>query len=192
MAIQQTHIVHHKQRLQLCLLHALNNLFQGETTFSRSELNSIAGNLSAGLQHFDGPFSRLLGTHHNVITGNYDVNVLMAALQSRQTEAVWFDRRKGVDALNLDDADKKLVGIILNLPSRGFAGLWKSRHWIALKKIEGFWYDLDSDLSTPFPFLGGDDEIKQFLEQHFAGGSEAFIVFKKDEETAAKGSSEHG
>lgn len=173
-------IIHQKQRLQLCLLHALNNLFQGETTFSRAELNSIAINLSAQVQFGGGLFLPVFSIHHNAITGNYDANVLMGALQSRRTEAVWFDRRKGVAGLDLKDAEQRLVGIIMNHPTAKFAGLVKGRHWAALKKIDGLWYDLDSDLSTPFPFVGGEEGVKEFLEQSFAGGSEAFIVLRTE------------
>lgn len=31
--------------------------------------------------------------------GNYDVNVLMAAVQKKECETVWFDKRKYVDLL---------------------------------------------------------------------------------------------
>lgn len=172
-------ILHQRQRLQLCLLHALNNLFQGETTFTRSELNTIASSLSGDVQHgFAGPFSRFFNSHYNIVTGNYDVNVLMQAVQTRGAEATWFDRRKGAAALNFNEPNKELIGIILNHPTERFSGIWKGRHWSALRNIGGIWYDLDSDLAAPEPVGKGDDEVKQFVDQCLLGGSEAFLVLK--------------
>lgn len=69
----------------LCAVHALNNLFQDKNAFSKAELDSISYNLSP--DSFVNPHKNMLGL------GNYDVNVLMAALQLRDYEAVWFDKR---------------------------------------------------------------------------------------------------
>lgn len=69
----------------LCAVHALNNLFQDKNAFSKAELDAISYNLSP--DSFVNPHKNMLGL------GNYDVNVLMAALQLRDYEAVWFDKR---------------------------------------------------------------------------------------------------
>lgn len=70
---------------ELCALHALNNLFQ-ERGFSKQELDQICDSLSPDV--WINPHKSLLGL------GNYDINVIMAALQRRGCEAVWFDKRR--------------------------------------------------------------------------------------------------
>ncbi|KAF7647723.1 hypothetical protein LDENG_00167720, partial [Lucifuga dentata] len=79
-------IYHEKQRRELCALHALNNVFQDGTAFSRDTLQEIYQRLSP---------STLVTPHKkNMLgNGNYDVNVIMAALQTRGFEAVWWDKR---------------------------------------------------------------------------------------------------
>lgn len=68
-------------------MHALNNLFQ-ERGFSKQELDQICYSLSPDV--WINPHKSLLGL------GNYDINVIMAALQRRGREAVWFDKRRSV------------------------------------------------------------------------------------------------
>eukprot|EP00250_Pteridium_aquilinum_P009032 c18399_g1_i1 orf=50-658(+) len=173
-------IVHDRQRLQLCLLHALNNLFQGETTFTRSELNTIASSFSGELQHgATRLFSRLFNAHYNIFTGNYDVNVLMVALQTRGAEAHYCDRRKGAAAIDFNDPDNRLIGFIINYQTEKYSGMWKGRHWAALRNIDGIWYDLDGDLAAPEPIGRSKDEVREFIEQCFAGGSEVLLVLRK-------------
>lgn len=151
-------------------MHALNNLFQ-ERGFSKQELDQICYSLSPDV--WINPHKSLLGL------GNYDINVIMAALQKRGREAVWFDKRRSVylyvskimvillqlsnfittrnscfycrdpKCLCLDNIE----GFILNVPTEyklGFVLLpLKRRHWIALKKIHGAFYNLDSKLDSP-------------------------------------------
>lgn len=107
---------HEKQVLSLCALHALNNLFQGNSTiktpdrfvcrfvninpsakqmykknisergsYSKSELDEICKHLS---DQWINPHRSMLGL------GNYDINVIMTALQKKGCAAVWFDKRK--------------------------------------------------------------------------------------------------
>lgn len=42
-----------------------------------------------------------------------------------------------------------MLGFLLNVQVRMFTGVWKSRHWVTLRKIDGVWYNLDSDLFAP-------------------------------------------
>ena len=73
-------LYHEKQHLQLCLLHTLNSLFQRKE-FSKSDLDSIAENLHS---------SYWFNKHRSIWgTGNYDVNVLFAALETRDCSVVW-------------------------------------------------------------------------------------------------------
>lgn len=73
---------------ELCALHALNNLFQ-ERGFSKQELDQICYSLSPDV--WINPHKSLLGL------GNYDINVIMAALQKKDREAIWFDKRRYIN-----------------------------------------------------------------------------------------------
>lgn len=79
-------IYHEKQVRELCALHALNNLFQSKDAFTKADLDCICNSLSP--DHWINPHKSVLGL------GNYDINVIMKALQSRGCEAIWFDKRK--------------------------------------------------------------------------------------------------
>lgn len=104
-------IYHERQIRELCALHALNNLFQGKFsridfvtpenaynssfywfiwtakgTFTKSELDDICVQLSP--DEWINPHKSMLGL------GQYDVNVIMSALQLKGYDAIWFDKRK--------------------------------------------------------------------------------------------------
>lgn len=91
------------------------------------------------------PHKSLLGL------GNYDVNVLMSALQSRGYEAKWFDKRKPLSILVVEN----IFGFVLNVPSNfrvvGIVPLpfLKQKHWTALRSIGSSFYNLDSNLKKP-------------------------------------------
>ena len=78
-------IYHERQRQMLCAVHTLNNLFQDRNAYSKADLDAISYSLNPDA--FVNPHKSMFGL------GNYDVNVLMAALQLREYEAVWFDKR---------------------------------------------------------------------------------------------------
>ncbi|KAL2643591.1 hypothetical protein R1flu_011178 [Riccia fluitans] len=171
-------IYHERQRLQLCLLHALNNLLQGENAFSTKELDGIADKLPKIIAGDDKwrPLSMIFKRHRNSFTGDYDVNVLIAALGSRGKEVIWYDRRKGVNGWNVEEYDGQLAGIIVNVPRRKFLNLWKGRHWITLREINGRWYNLDSDLESPRAFEHGEEDLKKYLEAVFAKTGQVLII----------------
>ena len=91
-------IYHERQRQMLCAVHALNNLFQDRNAYSKADLDAISYNLSP--DSFVNPHKNMLGL------GNYDVNVLMVALQLRDYEAVWFDKRLWVTLLRFQHFNK--------------------------------------------------------------------------------------
>ncbi|KAG5853976.1 hypothetical protein ANANG_G00032570 [Anguilla anguilla] len=99
-------IYHEKQRRELCALHALNNVFQDGAAFSRDTLQDIFQRLSP---------NTLVTPHKKSMlgNGNYDVNVIMAALQTRGFEAVWWDKRRDVSSIALPN----VTGFILNVPA---------------------------------------------------------------------------
>ncbi|CAF2096764.1 unnamed protein product [Brassica napus] len=173
----ESQIYHERQRLQFCLLHSLNNLFQDKNAFTRESLNSIAESLVAddpNKETWTTPLSFLLKPHHNTLTGNYDVNVMIAALEGKGKSVAWHDKRHGASSIDLG-ADN-LMGVVLNVPVKRYGGLWRSRHWVVMRKIDGVWYNLDSDLVVPRPFKG-EDEVRGFLDQNLSLERELFRFF---------------
>ena len=81
-------LYHERQVRQLCALHVLNGLFQGPR-FTKADLDRICQRLSPNTGWWwPNPHKSALGL------GNYDVNVVMAALQDEGYEAKWFDKRR--------------------------------------------------------------------------------------------------
>ncbi|KAM8836359.1 josephin-1 [Spinachia spinachia] len=154
-------IYHEKQRRELCALHALNNVFQDGAAFSRDTLQEIFQRLSPGT---------LVTPHKKSMlgNGNYDVNVIMAALQTRGFEAVWWDKRRDVTSIELSN----VTGFILNVPSNLRWGPLrlplKRQHWIGVREVGGVYYNLDSKLRGPQP-IGSSDELRKFLRQQLRG-----------------------
>lgn len=164
-------IYHERQVKELCALHALNNLFQ-ERGFSKQELDQICYSLSPDV--WINPHKSLLGL------GNYDINVIMAALQRKGREAVWFDKRRDPKCLCLDNIE----GFILNVPTEyklGFVLLpLKRRHWIALKKIHGAFYNLDSKLDSP-QLIGKENDLLVYLKDQIdSKEKELFLVVSRE------------
>ncbi|XP_022903386.1 josephin-2 [Onthophagus taurus] len=147
-------IYHEKQVRELCALHALNNLFQSRE-FTKEELDQICYSLSPDV--WINPHKSVLGL------GNYDINVLMKALQSRGYEAIWFDKRKEPTCLKLEN----IFGFILNVPSDyklSFITLpLKRRHWVTCRRINVNFYNLDSKLETP-EVIGNNENVMEYLQ----------------------------
>ncbi|XP_056681616.1 josephin-2 [Monodelphis domestica] len=164
-------VYHERQRLELCAVHALNNVLQ-QRLFNQEVADDICKRLA--------PDSRL-NPHRSLLgTGNYDVNVIMAALQGLGLAAVWWDRRRPLSQLALS----QVLGFILNLPSPISLGLLslplQRRHWVALRQVGGVYYNLDSKLREPVA-LGGEDELRDFLSAAMAQGPcEVLLVVTKD------------
>lgn len=85
--------------------------------------------------------------------GNYDINVIMKALQAKDCDVEWFDKRKDPTSIDFEVADKVIVGFILNVPSEykfGFVSLpLQRRHWISLRKVNDIYYSFDSKFKGP-------------------------------------------
>ncbi|CAL5189613.1 unnamed protein product [Lathyrus oleraceus] len=185
MSTQTSNVYHERQRLQFCLLHALNSLFQQKDAFTRPNLNAISEKLALDdTSSTDSwtPFSILFKPHHNALTGNYDINVLIAALEEKGKSVVWHDRRNGGSSIELDGPEDVLMGVVINVPVKRFAGIWKGRHWIALRKIDGVWYNLDSDLHAPKCFRD-KDEVREFLDSSIVHGGEVLLVMNQKQQS---------
>ncbi|XP_063443684.1 josephin-1-like [Mytilus trossulus] len=165
-------LYHEKQVKELCALHALNNLFQDKKAFSKKDLDEICLNLSP--ECFINPHRSLLGF------GNYDVNVLMAAVQTKDCETIWFDKRKDIRCLS----PHNIFGFILNTPSDykwGFFHLpFKRKHWISFRKIGDAYYNLDSKLESP-ELIGDDNLLLDYLQSELhEGDKELLLVVSQD------------
>ncbi|XP_015243064.1 josephin-1 [Cyprinodon tularosa] len=166
-------IYHEKQRRELCALHALNNVFQDGMAFSRETLQEIYQRLCP---------STMVTPHKKSMlgNGNYDVNVIMAALQTRGFEAVWWDKRRDVDRIELSNVE----GFILNVPSNLRWGPLrlplKRQHWIGVREVGGVYYNLDSKLRNPQP-IGSPDELRKFLRQQLRGKNCELLLVVSEE-----------
>ena len=157
-------------------------MIQVSGAFTRAHLNGIAEKLVLDDPNKGTwtPLSVVFKPHHNALTGNYDINVLIAALEEKGKRVIWHDRRSGVSSINLDESEDKLMGIVLNIPVRKYGGLWRGRHWVALRKIEGVWYDLDSDLAAPHTFKD-TEEVREYLDAIIGGGAEVLLIMNDKE-----------
>ncbi|XP_017156142.1 josephin-like protein [Drosophila miranda] len=174
-------IYHERQSRQLCALHALNNLFQGRDPYTKSELDEYCYILTP--RSWLNPHRSWFGW------GNYDVNVLMYALQQHHCETVWFDRRRDPKCLDLG----QILGFIMNVPLRLpltqlLPPALRMRHWLALRCINGSYYNLDSKLRQPM-CLGNEAEFVDYLREQLLPHTdqELFIVMTNDRATSAEG-----
>ncbi|CAH3015222.1 unnamed protein product [Porites evermanni] len=149
-------IYHERQRLMLCAVHSLNNLFQDRNAYSKEDLDAISYQLSPDA--FVNPHKNMLGL------GNYDVNVMMVALQQKNYEVVWFDKRLSLETLKL----QHIFGFVVNKPSNvniiGVEVPVKRPHWFAVRKINESYYNLDSKLSSP-ECVGNEEKLLTFLTE---------------------------
>ena len=83
---QKLEIYHERQRLQMCAIHAINNLFQGAHILCREEMNDVCKELNPS--SWFNPHMSMFGI------GNYDINAIMAVLSKRGYEVIWFDKRR--------------------------------------------------------------------------------------------------
>lgn len=150
---------------------------QQKDAFTRASLNEVAEKLVVDETDKETwtPLSVVFKPHHNAITGNYDINVLIAALEGKGKSVIWHDRRNGASSIDLDGPEDALMGIVLNVSVRRYAGIWRSRHWVTLRRIEGVWYNLDSDLVLPRAFKDSD-EVRKFLDHIIGQGGEILLV----------------
>ncbi|NP_001089918.1 Josephin domain containing 1 L homeolog [Xenopus laevis] len=166
-------IYHEKQRRELCALHALNNVFQDDGAFTRETLQEIFQRLS--------PNTLVTPHKKNMLgNGNYDVNVIMAALQTKGYEAVWWDKRRDVNLISLSN----VTGFIMNLPSSLSWGPLKlplkRQHWICVREVGGNYYNLDSKLKRP-EWIGSEDDLRKFLRYHLRGKNCELLLVVSEE-----------
>lgn len=72
----------------------------------------------------------------------------MRAFTMKNCEVQWFDRRKDTSLVPVQD----IIGILANKRTGGFFGLFTSRHWFAIPKVDSVFYNCDSSIGVPRPF----------------------------------------
>jgi josephin len=156
---------------------SMSLLSQEKEFFTRAELDGISESLALTDPNKDKwtPLSLIWKPHHNALTGNYDVNVLIAALEASKKKVVWHDHRKGASSIDLDA--EALVGLMINVSVKRFRGLWSGRHWVAIRSVDGVWFNLDSDLSSAKQFQG-KEQLIAFLDSVLSQGGELMIVLQ--------------
>jgi josephin len=149
-----------------CGVHALNNALQF-AAFSVSDFEAIADQLakSSGERSWLGfsSYRAPLGL------GQYNVSVLEVAASRVGREIKWHDRRKALEGpLGAD------VEALLANRSSTF-----SRHWFAVRRVQGTWYNLDSKLAAPMP-LTDEQAALALLNDHLAAGGELLFLVRKE------------
>ncbi|CAH1437926.1 unnamed protein product [Lactuca virosa] len=120
----------HKQLLEkemdvASFVHKREESNQEKDAFARKDLDDIAEKLVQE-DPYEGnqmPFSVIIKLHHNSLTGNYDINMLITVIERKGKKVVGHDRRNRASSINLDEPESKLMGIVLNVPVRKYDGL---------------------------------------------------------------------
>src|SRR5689334_1930276 len=99
---EKAKLYHEKQKLQLCALHSLNSLFQ-ENVFTKKSLDSI-------VHQYDK--SWVWNEYSSLFTGNYDLRVILDALQHHGYELRAIDINESFDTFDFKD----YFGLLLNIP----------------------------------------------------------------------------
>ncbi|OQR94122.1 hypothetical protein THRCLA_08241 [Thraustotheca clavata] len=108
------------------------------SAFTAGEFDGISNELSPGTWM----------NPHRGFFGNYDIDVLSMALQREGLTLSYFDTRKAMEELVIDNAE----GLICNVPQSSWLGLRQSRHWFTIRQVNGTYYNLNSKLSSPSAF----------------------------------------
>uniref|UniRef100_A0AC35U6F1 Ubiquitinyl hydrolase 1 n=1 Tax=Rhabditophanes sp. KR3021 TaxID=114890 RepID=A0AC35U6F1_9BILA len=156
---------HERQKKQLCLLHALNNLFQAPR-FSKNDLDRLCEQMDK---------SAWWNAHRSFIgLGDYDANVLMAAVDKFGYTCTWFDRRSDPKIIQ----HEKIFGYIFNVPSESFFPFIKKRHWLSVIRFNGNQFvNLDSKLSYPQRV----NNFNQFAEDLLTNGNTLILIHKRED-----------
>jgi josephin len=51
----------------------------------------------------------------------------------------------------------------------------KSLHWLALRQVDGIYYNLDSDLQSPL-IVGNEDDMKSYLQTQLENDDKHLLI----------------
>lgn len=124
-------LVYHEQQIgNLCGVHCLNNLLQAPC-YTSAHLQNIAERLDNMEEAADFP-----NMQHG---GNFNVQVLIAALQERAIELQWIGNPDMLHYLDSPESAAGAAGYVIN----------SGGHWWALREVHGVWWDLNSNNHAP-------------------------------------------
>lgn len=137
----------------------------GKAEFSVDELDGIA---------------KTVGTHSTF--GYYDVNAIQLAVDRRGYVISYFDGRKSLDELPLED--DSLLGLLINFTTP-LLFFFKSRHWTSIRKVflsDGTspkFYFMDSKQKKPQEFEVAS--LRAHLTNMRDSGAQILILRRKEE-----------
>ncbi|KAJ2597991.1 Josephin-2 [Coemansia sp. RSA 1721] len=124
MKLRDSPIYHERQSFWLCAKHSLNNVLQQEL-YTHADLERIATYLHE--QHPEETGWLKFNSHKNFLGfGDYDVNVITAALHEHGYDLLWHDNRVPLDTVDLTAC----AGLIVHIQSTWF---FRRGHWFAIK-----------------------------------------------------------
>eukprot|EP01012_Entosiphon_sulcatum_P041973 TRINITY_DN55894_c0_g1_i1.p1 TRINITY_DN55894_c0_g1~~TRINITY_DN55894_c0_g1_i1.p1 ORF type:complete len:216 (+),score=19.56 TRINITY_DN55894_c0_g1_i1:212-859(+) len=191
-------IYHERQRGAFCALHTLNHVFQ-EPRFTAAQLDEICRELSPSQQ--TGLCCDPCGCScccrclwltnpHRQCFGNYDVNVIEAALLRYQLDLRWVPKAQ-TPAEAIQQSSPQTEAIILNTslapaPIRCGSCVrgvmhWlfgPPRHWYCIRHLGGVWYNLDSRLHEPVPFATDTDLFTWLAETRQKSDGHLLLVLR--------------
>ncbi|KAJ2722997.1 Josephin-2 [Coemansia sp. Benny D115] len=186
MKLRDSPIYHERQSFWLCAKHSLNNALQQEL-YTHADLERVARYLHE--QHPEEGGWLKFNSHKNFLGfGDYDVNVITAALHEHALDLAWHDNRTPIGAADLSGS----LGLIIHIQPSWF---FRRGHWFAIKYFDraltvpkvaveyvgqpramrsvdeddhaaatrgpGFW-NLDSKIATP-EYIGDREALNVFL-----------------------------
>lgn len=169
---KQNQFYHETQRLQLCALHSINNLFQ-EKRFSKSDLDEI-------VDTFDK--SWCWNEYSSLYTGNYDLRIILEAFKKEGYSLRAIDSTESFETFPFNQS----FGLLLNkaldqsfLERVPFLNRFSkpARHWFAIKCLnDGNFYDLDSKLKKP-QLIGDRQQLIDYLTKFDRTQTYFYIVY---------------
>lgn len=169
-------VYHEKQTMWRCGLHAVNALLQRKAYTAR-EFDTLADNLIISRRFWwIHPHRSLFGL------GNYDVNVLMCAIESAGYDVQWLPENTNFrDLVQKHDA---LVGFLVNV-SGNWQPPWplnflipERRHWLAVSRYPEQFYIVDSNLRSPSR-LDDEDALTRYFVRVKSESAHVLSVEKK-------------
>lgn len=156
-------------------MHAVNNVL-GHAAYDAGRFDDICRSISTDL----------INPHRNFFGGDYDVNVMIIALQGKGFACTWLDARRG-GATQEEASKREVCGYLVNkkLLSSPAKSFFKSvlgmsgRHWICARKMGDAYYLLDSKREQPEEI----SSIEKFLAIETELGSHVLqVCFKPADE----------
>ncbi|KAJ2598031.1 Josephin-2 [Coemansia sp. RSA 1285] len=127
MKLRDSPIYHERQSFWLCAKHSLNNVLQQEAC-TQADLERIAKVLHD--LHPEETGWLKFNAHKNFLGfGDYDVNVMTAALNENECDLKWHDNRTNIEEADLSSS----VGLIVHIQPEWF---FRRGHWFAIRYLD--------------------------------------------------------